>query len=285
MSREWKAAPVVGRIPPNLVRTSPCTGRITSRTYQRGVSDHNKLSDAAYRCFWVRLDRHLARDCDCCFPCKAACCSTLAPFSLPRESASDVTAKPLALRCARVRRRTEPWSASFWCRPRQRRDGYVVAVCPMSFKRFPLRTYGGDRESPSLEVELVGVNGRVDRRLALIDPGTDWTMMPLSLAQELGVDLSYCREIPRQGQGWLVNGGWHWSDSPEGQANDQPVVRVMGHEVPLAPMVADTVPIVALGREDFLTSFKFCLDQRDKSFSLEPYDEPVEQWLKRTGHR
>lgn len=66
---------------------------------------------------------------------------------------------------------------------------------------------------------------------------------------------------------------------------DDVAVRVMGHEVALAPILSPAIAVVTLGREDFLTSFKFSMDQRDQTFTLEPYDEEFEAWRARNRTR
>ncbi len=153
----------------------------------------------------------------------------------------------------------------------------------MTFKRFPYRAYAG-RHSPSLEVDLVGVNGRELRQLALIDTGAEYSCMPLELGRQLGVDESLCVPLMTNvgiGQEPVQESLW-WNESPAGASRESPVVHVMGHEVPIAPMLRESMDIVALGRHDFLAAFKFCCDERARSFSLELYDEPVTAWRART---
>jgi hypothetical protein len=155
-------------------------------------------------------------------------------------------------------------------------------MAAMTFKRFPFIEYAGDGPTPSLEVELVGVNGHVESTLALVDSGTEWTMMSVELGRKLGVQLAWCQTTASQTAGGLVEGDLWWNDTPAGQAREEPVVRVMGHEVPIAPLLKKDLPIVALGR-DFLATFKFCLDERESVFTLETYDEPLADWMRRRG--
>lgn len=153
----------------------------------------------------------------------------------------------------------------------------------MTSKRFPFLVYAGDNPSPSLELELLGVNGHVEATKALVDSGTEWTQMPLELGMRLGVDLSLCHSVMSQTGGGLTKGDRWWNRTPEGLVREEPAVRVMGHEAPIAPILSAHISIVALGREDFLSSFKFSIDQRERSFMLELYDESVGDWQRRTG--
>ncbi len=150
----------------------------------------------------------------------------------------------------------------------------------MTLKRFPYRQYAGDRLTPSLQVELVGVNSHVEPTLALVDSGAEWTMMSVELGQRLGVELAWCVATRSQTAGGVAEGDLWWGDTPTGQPRDEPMVRVMGYEAPIAPLLKRGVPIVALGR-DFLATFKFCLDERESTFTLEAYDEPLADWMQR----
>jgi hypothetical protein len=108
--------------------------------------------------------------------------------------------------------------------------------------------------------------------------------MPLAFGVELGVDLSRCKRIPiHSGVGDPLQEDLWWNDSPEGGARLDPAVRAMGEVAPIAPLLNETMDIIALGRRDFLAAFKLCCDQRNSTFTLEPYDEPVVDWLRRTG--
>jgi hypothetical protein len=148
---------------------------------------------------------------------------------------------------------------------------------------FPYRAYGGDKPGPSLDVELLGVNGKVVPTLALVDSGAEWTKLPLSVGVELGVDLSLCKPTESQTGAGVSDQEFWWNDSPPGLVREEPGVRINDREVPIAPILAEKMPIVVLGREDFLASFKFTLDQRVERFTLEPYEEPVFEWMRRTG--
>ena len=152
-------------------------------------------------------------------------------------------------------------------------------VTPTSF---PYRVYAGDGGSPSLEVDLLGVNGVDISTLALVDTGAEWSVMPLDVGKRLGVDLSLCKQTEGQaGAGAATQ--WWWGQSPDGLARVRPMIRTAGWEVPIAPMLTERIDVVVLGRRDFLSSFRFAIDERAQTFSLDPYDEPVDDWLKRSG--
>jgi hypothetical protein len=156
-------------------------------------------------------------------------------------------------------------------------------MSPMTFKRFSYRTYAGDGGSPSVEVELLGINGAVIPHLALLDTGAEWSKMPLELGRRMGVDLDRCHLTQSQTGGGIASGEYFWNDSPEGCEREEPVVRLMGREVPIAPILSEHIDVVVLGRNDFLASFKLCVDQRAHSFTLEPYDEPLADWFSRSS--
>jgi hypothetical protein len=152
----------------------------------------------------------------------------------------------------------------------------------MSFKRFPFVPYAGGTGSPSLEVELVGVNGEAVTSLALVDTGAEWSGLPWDLALRLGADPSMFHQQQHGTGAGKVPGHW-WHSSPEGSLRDEPVVRVMGHEVKIAPTVSRRLDIVVLGRIDFLSYFRLTVDQRARDFTLEAYPEPFEAWKTRIG--
>jgi hypothetical protein len=58
----------------------------------------------------------------------------------------------------------------------------------MTFKLFPFIVYAGETASPTLVVELVGVNGTAIRSLALVDTGAEWSVLSWKLCLELGAD-------------------------------------------------------------------------------------------------
>lgn len=151
----------------------------------------------------------------------------------------------------------------------------------LNFARFPYIDYAGG-PSPSLEVILLGINGVEIPTLALIDTGGEFTAMSLALGRQLGVDESRCELVTAEwGIGDRSDQAKWWNDSPEGGAREEPALRVMGQEVPIAPLLREDMDIVVLGRRDFLGSFKFGCDQRVETFTLEAYEEPIEDWMAR----
>jgi hypothetical protein len=117
--------------------------------------------------------------------------------------------------------------------------------------------------------------------MALVDTGAEYSCMSVELGERLGVDLSRCDPMTTHvGIGEPIQEALWWNDSPEGGDRESPMVRVMGHEIPIAPILRETMDIVALGRHDFLASFKFSCDERERRFILELYDEPLTEWLR-----
>lgn len=148
---------------------------------------------------------------------------------------------------------------------------------------YPYKPYAGDGGSPSLEVTLLGTNGREHSTLALIDTGAEWSVLPTSLAVELGAELGseFCRPTQTQHAGGMSAVHW-WSGSGDGAERDELGVRFGDFEVPLAPVLEPGISVVVLGRTDFLASFLLAVDQRTQEFWLEPYEEPVSDWYART---
>jgi hypothetical protein len=103
--------------------------------------------------------------------------------------------------------------------------------------------------------------------------------MPLELGIRLGADLSLCLPTTSQTGGGVAEGEFWWSNSPDGCAPPEPRVRLLGLDVPVAPILSRHIEVVVLGRRDFLTSFRLAVDQRAQTFTLTPYDEPTDQWV------
>jgi hypothetical protein len=135
----------------------------------------------------------------------------------------------------------------------------------MSLKRFSYVRYAGDTQSPSLWVTLVGPNGNREKTLALVDTGSEWSGMSAALALKLGVPAEL---HPAEGQAF---GGLH----PLEWWEDGPAVEFMGYSIVLSPLVGEKVPIVALGRNDFLRHFLLTVDQANEEFVLEASEELI----------
>jgi hypothetical protein len=151
--------------------------------------------------------------------------------------------------------------------------------------RFPYVRYAGDRGSPSVEVTLIGTNGTEHTTVALVDTGAEWSTISTELAAELGAVISdedTCLPTHSQHAGGL-NRAWWWRAARPGSVQECLTVRVAGVEVSLAPLLKPQLAIVALGRRDFLAAFKLTVDEREQTFTLEPYAKPADAWLRRTG--
>ncbi|MEJ7569176.1 MAG: hypothetical protein WKF41_13030 [Gaiellaceae bacterium] len=135
----------------------------------------------------------------------------------------------------------------------------------MAFKRFSYLDHAGDTPSPSLEVVLQGVNGVSHRTLALIDTGSEWSGLSKELADKLG---SPAELYPTEAQDWegVTARSW-WQEGP--------TVSVMGYVIGLSPLIREGLPVVVLGRLDFLVHFRFTVEQAQCAFVLEPTDDLV----------
>jgi hypothetical protein len=155
----------------------------------------------------------------------------------------------------------------------------------MNISTYPYQPYAGDGGSPSLQVTLLGTNGREHSTLALVDTGAEWSMLPTALGVELGAEPGgeFCPPIQTQHAGGLSDAFWWNGTSQENAAGDELRVRFGAFEVPLAPTLKPHIDVVVLGRIDFLSSFRFSVDQRSETFTLEPYEEPLSAWLARTS--
>lgn len=136
---------------------------------------------------------------------------------------------------------------------------------PMTFKRCSYLEYAGDTPSPSLEIVLQGVNGVSHPTRALIDTGSEWSGLSKELADKLGAPAEL---YPTEAQEWegVTARSW-WQEGP--------TVTVMGYEIGLSPLIREELPVVILGRLDFLVHFRFTVEQAQHAFTLEPTDDLV----------
>lgn len=103
--------------------------------------------------------------------------------------------------------------------------------------------------APFLSLELVGPNGRVVPVMALIDSGAAWSLLPVSLAEPLGIE-----EIPA-------------SDFNVPRATVH--TKVAGTEFELHPAFAP-VEFAVLGRADFFEHFIVSFNEKSRTFTLQP---------------
>jgi hypothetical protein len=115
-------------------------------------------------------------------------------------------------------------------------------------------------------VALVGPGGQQTPKIrGIVDTGADRSLFPVEWAGPLGIDLTAdCEEMVGMGTGGKVE-QYHYTAGIHG--------LVFGHRVPLDAIFNAHLPVVLLGREDFMQYFKVSFDQRQKTLAIEPYDE------------
>jgi hypothetical protein len=138
-------------------------------------------------------------------------------------------------------------------------------------KPFPYRALvpGGSRADlkPGIPVVIHGPNGHIPM-YGLIDSGADDALLPLGIAAGLGIDLTKCRRKTCATAGGPAN-VYVWPDNIEIE-----VQQMGGMRVSAPCRFSDGLPVVLmlLGRNDFFSAFRVSIDERAKSFTLDPYD-------------
>ncbi len=97
--------------------------------------------------------------------------------------------------------------------------------------------------------------------LALVDSGADSSLFPIQVAPLVGVDLAHCKEAVGMTAGGAST-RYIWSDGLQ--------TTILGRTLHLHAEFG-ACPVILLGRDDFFATFKVAFDQREKTFSLEPY--------------
>lgn len=95
--------------------------------------------------------------------------------------------------------------------------------------------------------------------LALVDSGADVSTFHVSLAQDLGIDLSTCRPVAMRGVGGRV-------EAHACEVEIEMVARRFPAEVRFVPSI-----VSLLGRHDVFMQFRFAFDQRAQTLLVEPY--------------
>jgi hypothetical protein len=92
-------------------------------------------------------------------------------------------------------------------------------------------------------------------------------MFPAPMAASLGIDLaSDCEERPCSTAGGEVT--QHVYDS-----GLEIEIQAMGRRVTVSAAFNPALPLVLLGRLDFFSQFKVCFDERNRTFTLEAYED------------
>jgi hypothetical protein len=117
------------------------------------------------------------------------------------------------------------------------------------------------RRAPVVRITLRGPNGHAVPHLALIDSGADGTLLPWFLAADLGIKLEACDPVAGRG----VGGPATFKQWPQDISAliDGVTIRV--------PAVFGPVNQAVLGRSDFFNAFRVTIDERARTFVLDPY--------------
>jgi len=114
---------------------------------------------------------------------------------------------------------------------------------------------------PVFPVTLTGPRGESPPLMALVDSGADSSLFPMQVAGLIGVDLAGCT----QAVGMTAGGPstrYIWDEGLQ--------TTILGKTVWLRG-VFGPCPVILLGRGDFFHTFKVAFDEREKTFSLNPY--------------
>jgi hypothetical protein len=99
----------------------------------------------------------------------------------------------------------------------------------------------------------------------LIDSGADSSMLPLQLADYLGIELSACREDQCLTAAGLT-ARYVWEEGIEAE------VQALRRRIHLDVSFVTGLPALLLGRSDFFAAFRVEIDERGQTFYLEPYE-------------
>lgn len=114
---------------------------------------------------------------------------------------------------------------------------------------------------PVLPVKLVGPGGESPPLMALVDSGADSSLFPMQIAGLLGIDLDRCEKAIGMTAGGPSD-RYLWNDGLK--------TTILGKTLRLRGAFG-ACPVILLGRGDFFATFKVAFDEREKTFSLEPY--------------
>jgi hypothetical protein len=121
--------------------------------------------------------------------------------------------------------------------------------------------------SPAVPLKFLRPNGggMTAQTLGLVDSGASCSMLPISWADQLGIDPSDdCDVVDTDTAGGRCDA---FSYSPGVEA------LILGHRVLLQVTFQPKLPVVLLGRIDFFHEFKVAFDQRSETFKLDQYPD------------
>jgi hypothetical protein len=114
---------------------------------------------------------------------------------------------------------------------------------------------------PVLPVTLLGPGGESPPLMALVDSGADSSLFPVQIAPLIGIDVTRCEQARGMTAGGAAN-RYIWEDGVR--------ATILGRDVRLRGAFG-ACPVILLGRGDFFDTFKIAFDEREKTFSLDPY--------------
>ncbi len=114
---------------------------------------------------------------------------------------------------------------------------------------------------PVFPVVLAGPTGQSPPLMALVDSGADSSLFPVQIAPLIGIDVTRCEQATGMTAGGAAN-RYIWEDGVQ--------ATILGRDVRLRGAFG-ACPVILLGRGDFFDTFKVAFDQREKTFSLDPY--------------
>jgi hypothetical protein len=114
---------------------------------------------------------------------------------------------------------------------------------------------------PVLPVVLAGPEGESPPLMALVDSGADSSLFPIQIAPLVGVDVTRCEKATGMTAGG-PSSRYIWEEGLQ--------TTILGRELRLRG-VFGACPVILLGRGDFFDTFRVAFDQREKTFSLDPY--------------
>ncbi len=114
---------------------------------------------------------------------------------------------------------------------------------------------------PVFPIVVVGPAGESPPLMALVNSGADSSLFPLQIAPLIGIDVTRCEQATGMTAGGAAN-RYIWEDGVGATVLERKV-RLRG--------AFGVCPVILLGRKDFFRAFKVAFDEREQTFSLDPY--------------
>jgi hypothetical protein len=111
---------------------------------------------------------------------------------------------------------------------------------------------------PALDIRLIGRDGLEVPTRAVIDSGASASCFPIALADQLGIEISQCRETRAATAGGPAL-QYEW--------NGGLIADVAGQRLALRAIFAPT-KVALLGRADFFDAFLVSFNHRERTFML-----------------